>query len=615
MCFLKVIALFFALFFYTAASAQSDTTHIMNLAKNGFRFDTDKTDSIFWYAQYVMQESEKINFTYGKILSTRLKGRYYQYMGYYDSAIVAFYDCVRQADENNLKNVHGTSLADIAAIYMETKQYPQARNTYLHLLEMLPTLEFSKRNVSQLNNNLAGAYQYLQQYDSAYYYYRMAMKMDEANNDSALLAERKSNISEILIPMGKIDLALEYLLQSKEYNERNDMVDALWYNYSNLGNVYAILKNYDASEKYYRLAYKQAEKTTTKNKVVQTLDGLSSLFQAKGQYKQALEYKLQSDSINASLINENTNKAIADLQAKYQTQKKERENIQLASKLQKRTFEKRILTVSAIGLFLLASIIGYALYQINRKQKMLLAKNKLIYEQADKLAELNFEKNSLISVVSHDLSTPMVNIQLWSDIMQKQIGDNEVLNSGVQSIKQSADYGLRLIKNILDVEKIETGHHKVALERIDLKNCLDEIENDFKRILEKKRIQMHVSVDSDNITLLADKILLKRILENLVSNAVKFSKMGTNIWLTARLQNDEISIHVKDEGPGIAVEEQKYLFEKYKRSSNLPTGNENSTGMGLFIVKRLVTELNGQVSLKSELTKGSEFILKFKQFA
>lgn len=615
MCFLKVTALFFALFFYTAASAQSDTTHIMNLAKNGFRFDTDKTDSIFWYAQYVMQESEKINFTYGKILSTRLKGRYYQYMGYYDSAIVAFYDCVRQADENNLKNVHGTSLADIAAIYMETKQYPQARNTYLHLLEILPTLEFSKRNVSQLNNNLAGAYQYLQQYDSAYYYYRMAMKMDEANNDSALLAERKSNISEILIPMGKIDLALEYLLQSKEYNERNDMVDALWYNYSNLGNVYAFLKNYDASEKYYRLAYKQAEKTTTKNKVVQTLDGLSSLFQAKGQYKQALEYKLQSDSINASLINENTNKAIADLQAKYQTQKKERENIQLASKLQKRTFEKRILTVSAIGLFLLASIIGYALYQINRKQKMLLAKNKLIYEQADKLAELNFEKNSLISVVSHDLSTPMVNIQLWSDIMQKQIGDNEVLNSGVQSIKQSADYGLRLIKNILDVEKIETGHHKVALERIDLKNCLDEIENDFKRILEKKRIQMHVSVDSDNITLLADKILLKRILENLVSNAVKFSKMGTNIWLTARLQNDEISIHVKDEGPGIAVEEQKYLFEKYKRSSNLPTGNENSTGMGLFIVKRLVTELNGQVSLKSELTKGSEFILKFKQFA
>jgi len=593
--------------------AQDDTSVINTLVSYTGRLDTDKTDSIWYYALKIEAASVKINYPYGITASSRLKGRYYQYKENFDSAIIYFHEYSKKAEQYLSGNQQMNAISDIAGVYMMTEQYELAKQNYFVYMALANKIPTSQQNRSQVLNNIAGTYQYLLNNDSAFYYYNKAIQIDESLKDSVQLAERKSNISEVLIPMGKLELARKYLLESTAYNERNEMTDALWYNYSNLGYVYLKLKDYKRSEYYYNLAYNQAQKTSTKTKIVQTLDGFSKLHQEIGDYQKALQYKLQADSINSLLLNENTNKKIAELQEKYQSKKREQANIVLAAQLDKELLQKRNLAIIALSLLIIAGIVVNAYYVNNNKKKLLQKQNNLINEQKDKLSELNLEKNSLISVVSHDLSAPIVNIQLWSKLLRGKIDNtNSSQMKALDHIQESADYGIGLIQNILNVEKVETGHHKIQLEEVQLLPYIDEIKNSFTQASEKKQIQIHVEVEPPNGTLLTDKILLKRMLENLISNALKFSNPNKNVWIKVLQDPHSTIFSVKDEGPGISKEDQQRLFGKYIKLGNRTTGNESSTGLGLHIVDRIIKELNGKIMIDSIVGEGATFKVIFE---
>ena len=592
--------------------AQEDSAQIVKMIAYAGRLEPDKTDSLLYYARYIKAASAKINLKFGLASSSRIMGRYYEYKENFDSAIIEFHEYAKQAEQNHSLNQQFNAISDISGVYMLTEQYELAKQSYFECLKLSSKIEIPQRSISQINNNIAGAYQYLKNYDSAFFFYQKAIKIDELAKDSILLAERKSNISEILIPMGKIEMARRYLLESTAYNERNNMTDALWYNYNNLGAVYVALKDYGQAKHYYTLAYEQAKKTTTKTKIVQTLIGFSQMYQHSGDYKKALEYKIQADSINAMVVNENTIKKIAELQEKYQSKKREQQNILLAAKYEKESFQKRNLLIIALSLLLIAAIVAYALYVNNKRKNLLSRQNKLITDQKNRLSELNLEKNSLISVVSHDLNTPIVNIQLWSKILAGKIDPgNAGQVKALGFIQESAAYGYELIQNILNVESVETGHHKIQLEEIDLQHCMNEIQNNFAQASEKKQIQVHVQVQPADSKLLTDKILLKRILENLISNALKFSSPKTNVWMLVKQDAGITTFIVKDEGPGISKADQRLLFGKYAKLGNLPTANEPTTGLGLHIVKRIVEELGGKIVVESSPGYGAEFKVAF----
>lgn len=608
----KCFVLLYSILCATLIKGQEDTSSIKKLVTYAGRLEPDKTDSVLYYAHYIKKVSLSKNYPYGIAAASRFMGRYYQYKENFDSAIIEFHEYARLAEKYRSGRQQMNAISDIAGIYMLTNQYELAKQHYFICLQLATTIETPPSNLSQINNNIAGAYQYLNNYDSALIYYQKAIQIDESLKDSVRLAERKSNISEILIPMGKIELARKYLLESTAYNERNDMTDALWYNYSNLGNIFLILKDYKKSAYYYSLSYEQAKKTSTKTKIAQTLDGFSKLYEQTGDYKKALENKKQADSIVSLLVNETTNKKIAELQEKYQSEKREQQNTLLASQLEKQLLQKRNLVIIALSLLLIAAIVAYALYVNNKRKNLLKHQNKLINQQKDKLVDLNLEKNSLISIVSHDLSTPIINIQLWSKILGKKINDDDESQlNALDRIQQSAEYSYGLIQNILNVEKAETGHHKIQLEEINLHHCVNEVENDFSQACEKKQIQLHVQVEPPNCTLLTDKLLLKRILENLVSNAIKFSKSNTNVSIIVDQNLERTTLLIKDEGPGISQEDQQRLFGKYMRLANLPTANESTMGLGLHIVKRIVEELGGEITVESTPGKGSDFKVAF----
>jgi signal transduction histidine kinase len=256
----------------------------------------------------------------------------------------------------------------------------------------------------------------------------------------------------------------------------------------------------------------------------------------------------------------------------------------------------------------------YFLFLIRKKNIKLEEKNALIQQQNSKLADLNAEKNSLISIVSHDLGTPFASIRMWSQLLESDpVSLNPEQQKAVDRINSSLDKGESMIRNILNIEKDEINTRAINLEEIDLLQLLKGVMEDYEVKAAKKEIKIHFAYPVKMHLVITDSELFKRVIDNLLSNAVKFSLPGKNIFVELKEQAQHILLSVRDEGPGIAADEMKTLFSKYGKTTVRPTAGESSTGLGLSIVKRIMQELNGDVSCQSTLGVGSVFTITLKR--
>ena len=268
----------------------------------------------------------------------------------------------------------------------------------------------------------------------------------------------------------------------------------------------------------------------------------------------------------------------------------------------------------AISLFLIAIATAVLFIIKRRANRQLSSTNDLIIRQNERLSELNYEKNSLISIVSHDLSTPFASIGIYHQLLQNEKENlSPAQNKALDRIGQATRYGENLIRHILDVEKAQTNQQKMTLENLDLRIFAESVLDEFGPVAAKKDIHLHLDCPDRSISILSDPHLLGRMLGNLLSNAIKYSTTNKNVWISVSQEKDAVSIRVRDEGVGIQPDELPHLFSKYSKISSRPTAGEASTGLGLAIVKRICEELNGQISCESTPGKGSVFTVILKK--
>ncbi len=249
--------------------------------------------------------------------------------------------------------------------------------------------------------------------------------------------------------------------------------------------------------------------------------------------------------------------------------------------------------------------------QIEQQNTQLQSQKKEIEQKNARLEDLDREKNSLMNIVAHDLKAPLNKIAGAAQLLPN-LGDlNEEQEEFVQMIRKVAFEGKKFIEDLLDINAIEQQKPEaINWEKVDLENFLIPVVNSYRQQAENKKIQLHFDQQLNTKIIDADRSYLNRILDNLVSNAIKFSPQEKNIYISAVENSHVISIAVKDEGPGISPEDQKKMFKKFQKLSARPTAGESSTGLGLSIIKTLVERMNGKISVNSELGKGTEFIIE-----
>lgn len=242
--------------------------------------------------------------------------------------------------------------------------------------------------------------------------------------------------------------------------------------------------------------------------------------------------------------------------------------------------------------------------------------------EAAKLAQrANKAKSEFLANMSHEIRTPMNAILGFSELLPQRPLD-EKQKSYVDGIKIATKNLLNIINDILDLSKIESGKMEINVEPVDIKTLIQEFKTIFSFELEKKGIELIIDIDEKlPSTLLIDETRLRQIIFNLMGNAVKFTHTGyvkLNVYSDTSKQDEsmiELVIEVKDSGIGINLKQQKSIFEPFIQQDGQSTRQYGGTGLGLTITKKLVELMSGDISLDSQVDKGSTFKVSIPSIA
>lgn len=237
--------------------------------------------------------------------------------------------------------------------------------------------------------------------------------------------------------------------------------------------------------------------------------------------------------------------------------------------------------------------------------------SKMLIEARNNFYQKNKEKDELLGLTAHDLKNPINSISMLSKVLRDadELSTEEVKEySG--DIASTAERMLSLIKELLDFNAIEEGRIKVKAEELELNEILADITNFYKNTAERKDISLITDLPDNTFYINSDRNAIAQILDNLISNAIKYTSPGKKVYISLKEENGNAVIRIDDEGQGFTEEDKKKIFQKFSKLSAKPTAGEHSTGLGLSIVKKYADLIGAEIKLESEAGKGSTFFIK-----
>jgi signal transduction histidine kinase len=259
--------------------------------------------------------------------------------------------------------------------------------------------------------------------------------------------------------------------------------------------------------------------------------------------------------------------------------------------------------------FSIFAIVG--LLVLNLREKY----NK-ITELNTELINLNSEKNKLLGMASHDLRNPISSIYAFSDhlTVDHSLKLSPEVSQVIHYIKDLSKNSLDLLSKLLDFTRIESGTVELSLKPHNYIQFVQDCISINQILANEKEINIKLETTEQSLVFNYDELHLREVLDNLLSNATKFSDPGKEILVKISITgNNKIKTEVIDKGRGIPADEQNKLFKYFQKTSTQPTSGESSTGLGLAIAKKIITEHKGHLDVISEVGKGSNFYFELDQ--
>jgi len=545
---------------------------------------------------------------------------------------------IEQKDTSGIVTIYN----DIGVIYNAKKERDQA------LLYYKKAVALNKARGNQLSNarllnNIGLVFKEQNREDSALVYFNEALKLVDVNKHKYGYALINNNLGISYREMGQYAKALDHFNTAmKLQKEMNDQYGLGLVNL-NIAWVYQRQKQYKKSLYFLQQGLPYAQAADSKDVLNKIAERMAESYEMLGDYKQAYTYQKQANVYEDSLQAKSLSNEIAELEVKYQVKQQQAENdlLKAENELQLSTIKNKdlIVTTSIIFSILILTllILVYGALRVKKKANALIKEKndrleilyaeverqkKSIEEQKDEierqnaelymknqyLHELNHEKNSLMGIVAHDLKSPFNSIGGITEMLPRLGPLNDGQKEFVGIISKVVEGSRSLIQDVMDLSVLENKELKIHPEQIAINTMLSNCQMKYKAQALQKSIELEVSEQADeSIAVVSDKQHIDRILENLISNALKFSHPGTEVQIGARIHHSRLEFYVRDQGPGISEEDQKFLFKKFVKLSARPTSGESSSGLGLSIVKALVDELRGTIRVESQPGKGATF--------
>lgn len=237
-----------------------------------------------------------------------------------------------------------------------------------------------------------------------------------------------------------------------------------------------------------------------------------------------------------------------------------------------------------------------------------------LQEARQDVGRLTDERKRLIEIINQQLRDPIAVVTQTADMFNQVYPicfSHDQISKLFSIIGEMSQRTLNIIKNLQEVHQLEAGEQKLNSKRFDLRFLVENVVSEFSTSAEQKKVQLKYDFPEIECPVIADMHMTQNVVRNLISNAVKFSSTGKNVWIELQPNDKVVRFQVKDEGQGLSAEDQKIVFNKFAQLSARPIGDETSTGLDLPIIKLQIELMQGKIWAESEgKDKGSRFIVE-----
>ena len=462
----------------------------------------------------------------------------------------------------------------------------------------------SELDITKCLCNIGDLLAQAERFDEAMEYHAEALTKARILNDQQNLIATVLSLGRVNAMQDDFATALSYfasaLRSARDINDRHLELESL----QRLGSTYHKRNEPERAVQYFRTAQELAREIGAKDDEASICESMSRSFEAVGDFEHALWSYKDAVRLRDEILAREKEKLVSVMEVRFNVERAARDreiyrlrNVELADAI--------------ASLQENSDMLSAAYTDLEQQQKVTNSINLELEKANILLQELNQEKNDLLGVVSHDLKNFIAGIKLSAEGMRahKKTREDAALTSIAERIIGAANDISHLITSLLDNNALETGKLSFSFEKVNVTEACADLLDSYRPSLEMKRLRVMAVADQDHFAR-ADRMRLRAALDNMISNAVKYSPLGKQISLVLTESDGMVRVAVSDEGMGFTDEDKKLLFQKFARLSARPTAGESSTGLGLSITKKIIDHMGGSIRLESERGKGSTFILE-----
>lgn len=530
-------------------------------------------------------------------------------------------------EEQYLTDELSAAYNNLAEAYFKTNQIDKAIEFNFKALEVRKSIG-DKKGIKTSTKNIAELYSILKEHRKAIEYYEKALDILNPKTDQDLRGEILPKLGSEYLRFKEYDKASEYLVEGLKYNRKQDNKEGVLRALNAIGNLNLQKKKIKLAEKQLSEAYKIAQKINNKTELLENYKLHIALDSTRGYFQNAFFWQNKFYNLKDSLSkidqpvfptdieplelienNTNTNTAIEDNSTQTEKQPTAASSWFNAS---------WVLYAAIAAILLLLALLVYNLLKTKSykeeldKQKDRLKQEKIkteaVLEQTHHLEEINQVKDKLFSIVSHDLKDSVSSIKAFLDLLKEDSISKDEFYELIPELSENANNASSLLFNLLNWSKSQMQNLETKPELFNIQDVFHTKIALVEQKVEDKRIVLIDESQRDFVY--ADRSMIEIVIQNLITNAVKFSKTGDVITISNTNVNGKSLICIEDTGVGIAQENIGKLFAAHKNFTTAGTKNEKGTGLGLTIAKDLVELNNGKIWVESTQNVGSKFFVE-----
>ncbi len=508
----------------------------------------------------------------------------------------------QKAAELGSLSIREVAFINIGLVHAELENLEIATDYLNQGLEMSQSSE-NLYNQAFIYKHLGSVKQLQGQKSAAINYYQEASKIYTSINERYHASDILTNMAGLFFEDGSYPEALENYQRSLSIQSDIDHFVGQCNNYLGIGKTLLALTEYDRAQRNLLEADRLADEHSLLTAKDNIIENLGLLYAEIGDFQKALEYQVLFKVLSDSILNQEKSKQIAELETQYETTQKEQE-IELLSaeneiaslQLQKQQDLRNYLIIAAAFLLILIGVL-YNRYQIKAKAN-------------HKLKELDEIKTSFFTNISHEFRTPLTLIlSPIQNLLSRQSDNPTNSQQELEIVQRNATHLLELTNQLMDLSKLEAGKLTLSVSPGDFSAFVKTIVASFESLASTQNIKFQCELVNIPQEIYFDGDKIQKILNNLLSNAFKFTPDGGEISVEGTLTGSSIQVAIKDSGPGIPQRELNKIFNRFHQTNT----NKQSpgTGVGLTLTKELAALHHGKIKVDSQVGQGSTFTFTF----